>query len=69
MESNEFYAKLEQVRHKNPSAVRQASTLVFETLDLSIAAAQALFHDQATPDVVFAIYDRIVAEANRGKLK
>ena len=57
--NNPFDKKLELWKGL-PTEVRDAATFVTDTLDLSWAAAQAVFGDRATPEAALGIYDRIV---------
>lgn len=56
---NPFDRKLDAWSREIPPGVRDAAVFVTDTLDLSWASVQAVFEDQATPELALAIYDRI----------
>ena len=48
-------------RGRTPAKVHDAVVFASDTLELSWAAAQAIFEDRATPEAALAIYDRVRA--------
>lgn len=58
---NPFDKKLEAQKGSIPEDVVRAAVFVTDTLDLCWASAQAVFKEQATPDLAIEIY-RLMAE-------
>ena len=57
---NPLDAYLATVQAEMPSALRSAVADVSEVLDLSWVIAQSVFEDKATPELAFAVFDRLV---------
>lgn len=64
---NPFDKKMDLYKNKIPTATADALIYVVDTLDMCIAAAEALFKKAATPEHALAIYDRMVQERERPK--
>jgi len=58
---NPFDQKLRAQKGQIPEGVVGAAVFVVDTLDLSMAGAQAVFGEDAPPELAFEIYDRIVS--------
>ena len=60
---NPLDKKLElwESRGRTPAHVHDVVVFVSDTLELSWAAAQAIFEDKATPEAALAIFDRVCA--------
>jgi hypothetical protein len=58
--NNPFDQKLRDWGKDVPNDIREASTYVTDTLELCWVSAQSIFEDNATPEIAFEIYDRIM---------
>lgn len=62
---SKFERRLEVMRDRSPSFVRNAAIEVHDTFELAWFAAQDVFGEAAQPEHAIAIYDRINAERLR----
>lgn len=57
---NPFERKLELNKNNMPYGVRDALIFVHDTLEFCKASAETQFGEEATPEIIFEIYDRVV---------
>ena len=55
-----FDEKLDIWGNRVPADVRDASTWVNDTIELSLASARQVFGDKVAPEIAIQIYDRII---------